>query len=145
MVLAELLDRFPVRVLLAFTVGVPVTVVALVFGFLGLVTGLGGLTTGTAKLQFLGNTLATILGLLGIAGAWFRLLAPHTAFGPNRRRVVVVLLCSGIASALLIAAYAVSLGATLAAGGALAVAALGLAFVAATPSVGTSTAANRNA
>ena len=145
MALAEFIDQFRVRVLLALAVGVPVTLFALAFGFLGLVTGLGGLATGTTKGLFLGITAATVLGLFGVVGAWLRLSAVHTSLPQQKRFTIVALLGCGVASAILMAGYAVSLRGTVAALASFAAAAFGITLILATPAVRANPTVKRDA
>jgi hypothetical protein len=135
--LAQVFDRLWVRLAMGISLGVPLTLFSVVFGFLGVIQGLGGLITATdssAKALFGGMAIASIFGPLGVAGAWMRIWTAHREFTVTGRRIALTLLGCGICSAIAIASYfsitgldwRVALTAIMAA-------ILGIAFVIATP------------
>lgn len=132
--LAQWLDRRSVRVTLALVAGLPGGAFVVVYGLLGLAVALGGLGGGTSPVFFLGLLALTSLGILGVAGAWLRLLEGHSTMSARTRRITVALVLCGVTSALFLAGYLV-LGERSLAGGAIAfLAALtGIFFIAGTP------------
>lgn len=103
--LADVIDRPWVRVGLGVFIGVPITAAALIGAIYGAVFFVGGVRD--REFWAVGLGLVATLGVLGIAGAWRRILKRHTAM-PHRERVVVRgLLLSGIAASIVLGGWAV--------------------------------------
>ena len=109
--LASRVDRPTVRIALAVLVGLPAAWFGIVYGYLGLAFGLGGLLE---RFELIPAALVTItaFGLLGILGGWIRLLRRHSAMGDKMRRIAVGLLWCGVISAVCLAASAMASEAT---------------------------------
>lgn len=90
------LDNRWLRIVLGAAIGIPFTAAALVGSIYGVIFLVGGLRGG----EFFptGVGLAAALGMLGVVGAWRRLLKPQSAMSHRERMVVRFLLFSGIAS-----------------------------------------------
>ena len=128
------LDGRAVRIALALLAGLPAGAFVVVYGFLGLSVALGGLSGGTSHPFFLGLLAVTALGILGVAGAWLRLLERHSTMSRRVRLLTVLLILCGVASALCLAIYS-AVGEGKLKGGAvwLLAALLGMLFIVATP------------
>jgi hypothetical protein len=138
--LALWLDRRSVRIVLALIAGLPAGVFVVVYGFLGLSVALGGLSGGTPHPIFMGLMAVTSLGVLGVAGAWLRLLQRHSSMTGQARRLTVALMLCGVASALCLAVYiAMEEGKLRGAAMWFLVALVGMLFIAATPAASAET------
>lgn len=103
--LVDVIDRPWVRVALGAFIGVPITAAALIGAIYGAVFLVGGVRD--SEFWAIGLGLVATLGVLGIAGAWRRILKRHAAM-PHRERVVVRgLLLSGIAASIVLGGWAV--------------------------------------
>ena len=71
------LDNRLVRITLGTAIGLPLTAAARVCAMYGVLLFFGGLSSGNYLIAGLGPV--TVFGLLGIAGAWRRLLKPHAS------------------------------------------------------------------
>jgi hypothetical protein len=95
------------RIIFGTTVGVPLTVVALMAVPDGLMLTIGAMQRRNVLLSLLGP--AIFLGLVGIAGAWRRLTKTHGMMTSRERRIVRALLTCGIASSTYLAVAALTL------------------------------------
>ena len=95
------LDNRLVRIVLGTAIGLPLTAAALVCAIYGIAFFFGGLSSGNYLIAGLGPV--TIFGLLGIAGAWRRLLKPHASMNSRERKIVRVLLLAGVAASVILA------------------------------------------
>lgn len=103
-VLPNLVDRPLVRIALGVLVGFPLSVVALFAIPHGLVLGYGGVVEREPLAIFVG--LMTILGIVAICGAWYRLLVPHSEMVAAQARRVRFCLYCGVISSLGLAVWA---------------------------------------
>ena len=85
--------------------GVPVTAIGFIGALFGAIYLYAGVREGNA--WALGLGLVAVLGLLGIVGAWWRVLKPVAAMVARERLVVRMLLASGVAASLFLGALAV--------------------------------------
>lgn len=90
------LDNRSLRFTIGAVFGVPVTVLALLGAIYGSVFGLVWLENRDPL--FLSFAATGALGVLGVCGAWLRLLTPHTAMSSSRRLAVRALLFAGVIS-----------------------------------------------
>lgn len=90
------LDNRLVRVALGTAIGLPLTAAALVCAMYGIAFFFGGISSGDYLIAGFGPI--TIFGLLGIAGAWRRLLRPHASMSSRERKIVRFLLLAGVAA-----------------------------------------------
>ena len=95
------LDNRWFRLVFGAAVGVPFTAAALIGSVYGAIFLVGGVSQGQFHLVGLG--LIAVFGVLGVVGAWRRLLKQHSAMSPRERLVVRLLLFSGVASGALLA------------------------------------------
>ena len=102
--LPKLIDRLLVRLILGVLVGFPLSVVAVFAVPHGLVLGYGGIVEREPLGAFSG--LMTVLGVIAIVGAWYRLLVPHAEMGATQARRIRFCLWCGVASSLGLAAWA---------------------------------------
>jgi hypothetical protein len=92
-----MIDHPLVRTVLGVLVGFPLSLVTLFAAPYGLLLGYGGVAEGNPQLFFLG--LMTVLGLIAIYGAWYRLLVPHAEMvAAQVRRIRFCLYCGVISS-----------------------------------------------
>lgn len=95
------LDNRLVRITLGTAIGLPLTAAALVCAMYGVMLFFGGLSSGSYLIAGLGPV--TVFGLLGIAGAWRRLLKPHASMNSRERKIVRSLLLAGVAASVILA------------------------------------------
>lgn len=100
--LANLIDHPVGRIALA-VVGFLLSLVALIAAPHGLVLGYSGLIERSALLIVIG--LMTILGVIAIAGAWYRLFLPHTKMARAQARRIRFCLYCGVISGLGLACW----------------------------------------
>jgi hypothetical protein len=99
--LAKTLDRTLYRVIVGVAFGVPLTALTLLGCFFGFVYGIEGLRRG--DLLFLALGAITLLGVLGFAGAWTRILRTHQSMSRGQRITVRYLLSAGVVASLSLA------------------------------------------
>lgn len=102
--LAATVDRPLVRCVLAAVVGLPMAAFALVYGWRGLALSFSLLTEGYKPFASGALLCVTVLGLLGIAGGWIRLVRRQSTMRQPVVRVTVALLWCGVAAAISLAA-----------------------------------------
>ena len=102
--LAELIDYRLLRLALGALVGFPLSIIAVFAAPQGLVLGYWGIVEGNLLSAFLG--LMTMLGVVSIFGAWYRLLVPHANMAAIQARRVRFCLYCGVISSLGLAALA---------------------------------------
>lgn len=102
--LPKLIDRPVVRLILGVLVGFPLSLVAVFAVPHGLVLGYGGVVELDPLLAFAG--LMTVLGVIAIYGAWYRLLVPHAEMVAAQARRVRFCLYCGVVSSLGLAGWA---------------------------------------
>jgi hypothetical protein len=102
--LPNVIDRPLVRLALGVLVGFPLSVVAVFAVPHGLVMGYGGILEGSPLLIFVG--LVTVLGVIAIYGAWYRLLVPHAEMVVAQVRRIRFCLYCGVISSLGLAGWA---------------------------------------
>lgn len=119
------------RVVLGVFLGVPVTALALIGSIYGAIYLYAGVREGDA--WALGLGLVAVLGLLGIVGAWWRVLKRVAAMVKRERLVVRALLASGVAASLFLGAWAAQAGEAIVAVPFALIAVGGIALVIATP------------
>jgi hypothetical protein len=103
--LTNVADMLWFRVVLGVFFGVPVTAIGFIGALFGAIYLYAGVREGNA--WALGLGLVAVLGLLGIVGAWWRVLKPVAAMVARERLVVRMLLASGVAASLFLGALAV--------------------------------------
>ena len=103
--MANVVDILWFRVMVGVFFGLPVTASAFIGAIYGAIFLYAGVREGDA--WTLGLGLVAVLGLLGIIGAWWRILKRVAAMVQRERIVVRMLLVSGIAASLLLGAWAV--------------------------------------
>lgn len=130
--LTNVADMLWFRVLLGVFFGVPVTALAFIGAIFGAIYLYAGVREGHAWAVGLG--LVAVLGLLGVVGAWWRVLKRVTAMVERERHVVRTLLASGVAASLFLGAWAVQADEALVAVPFALIAVGGIALVIATPS-----------
>lgn len=91
-----LLNKKATRIIIGLFIAIPFTGGAVMFGLYGILMGIGGIAEMNILLILLG--LITILGLLGVSGAWRRLLKPTTEINIKENKKIRVMLFCGFAS-----------------------------------------------
>jgi len=129
--LAKALDRTLYRVILGAAFGVPLTALTLLGCFFGFVYGVEGLRSGNPLLLGLGAI--TLLGVLGFAGAWTRILRTHQSMSRYQRITVRYLLLAGVVASLALAGLSFSIPSIYTAFAFIALALGGVLFILATP------------
>lgn len=102
--LPKVIDRPLVRVTLGVLIGVPFSVVAVFAVPHGVVLGYSGIVEGDPLLISVG--LVTVLGVMAIYGAWYRLLVPHTEMLLAQARRIRFCLYCGVTSSSGLAGWA---------------------------------------
>jgi hypothetical protein len=104
--ITETFDRRAVRISIALLVGIPVTLIVLPLAGVSLVTGLA-VAGSPEKVMFVAMVFGPIFGLLGIIGAWLRLVTtePELRQNVSRRTLILWLLAAGIAASLLVSVF----------------------------------------
>jgi hypothetical protein len=102
--LSNAIDRPVVRLVLGVLIGFPLSVVALFAAPHGLILGYAGVAEGSPLLIFAG--LMTVLGVIAIFGAWYRLFVPHVEMGIAQARGIRFCLYCGVISSFGLAAWA---------------------------------------
>ena len=100
----EFLNKKNTRITIGIFVAAPFTAIALLFGLYGIIFGIAGITSNHSFASLFG--LLTILGLIGVAGAWRRLLKPTNKNNSKEQDKIRTMLFCGLASSL--AFFAVS-------------------------------------
>jgi len=100
----EFLNKKNTRIAIGIFVAVPFTAVALLFGLYGIIFGISGIATINPFASLF--ALLTALGLIGIAGAWRRLLKSTNKNNSKEQNKIRTMLFCGLASTL--AFFAVS-------------------------------------
>jgi hypothetical protein len=129
--LAKALDRTLYRVIVGAAFGVPLTALTLLGCFFGFVYGVEGLRRG--DLLFLGLGAVTLLGVLGFAGAWTRILRTHQSMSRYQRITVRYLLSAGVVASLALAGLSFSIPSVYTAFAFIVLALGGVLFILATP------------
>lgn len=93
-----LLNKRNTRIIIGLFIAAPFTAGAIIFGFYGILFGIGGITGQNPQAFFLG--LITISGLVGVSGAWRRLLKPTSERMNKEQNKIRVMLFFGLASSL---------------------------------------------
>ena len=99
----DLIDHSVVRIALA-VVGFLLSLVALFATPHGIILGYAGVIKRDVLLIFIG--LMTILGVIAIVGAWYRLLVPHVEMAKAQARRMRFCLYCGVVSSLGLAGWA---------------------------------------
>ncbi len=97
------LDKLSLRIFIGAIFGVPLTAISLVAGIYGLVFGYAGLVGGGVWLIIIG--VVTITGLIGICGAWRRLLKTSNLMTKRERKIIRNMLFCGFLSSFVITAW----------------------------------------
>lgn len=102
--LPTLIDRPLVRLALGVLVGFPFSLVAVFAVPHGLVLGYSGIVQRDPLLTFAG--FMTVLGVIAIFGAWYRLLVPHAEMVATQARCTRFCLYCGVISSLGLSGWA---------------------------------------
>ena len=94
----EFLNKKNTRITIGVFIAAPFTAGALMFGLYGIMFGIGGITSKNPGAFLLG--LITISGLVGVAGAWRRLLKPTNDTSNKEQNKIRTMLFYGLASSL---------------------------------------------
>lgn len=98
------IDKRIVRIILGTAFGLPITALILVASIWGLIAGYGALLAG--EILYSGIGVITVLGLLGISGAWRRVLKTHEAMTARERLIVRRFLACGVIASIALALLA---------------------------------------
>ena len=104
--IAEHFDHPKVRFWTGVLLGIPATCFAVPWAFIGFGGGLL-LIGGPGTVEGLSMILGSALGSAGIVGAWLRLASSEAMLrqSPTRRRLVLLLLTSGILASLILCVF----------------------------------------
>lgn len=128
----RILNNRIVRIIVGLVIGVPLTALAFVAGVHGLLIGYGGIVKGEPLWIIIG--VITVVGFIGISGAWRRILKSSISMTGKERQVVRAMLFCGVASSLSLTVWSYFIEKTLVVPLILVVLALGgFVFILATP------------
>ncbi|WP_198263188.1 hypothetical protein [sulfur-oxidizing endosymbiont of Gigantopelta aegis] len=86
----EFLNKKNARLIIGIFVAAPFTATALLFGLYGIMFGIAGITSKHPFASLFG--LLTALGLIGVAGAWRRLLKPTNKYNSKEQNKIRTML-----------------------------------------------------
>jgi hypothetical protein len=100
--LERALDNRLLRIVVGTAIGLPITAAAVMGAIYGVIFLVGGVLK--RELWAVGLGLVAVLGVMGLFGAWRRLLKTHAEMSPHERLVVRRLLGCGIVASAALAA-----------------------------------------
>ena len=101
----DLLNKKHIRIIIGIVIAAPFTAGAIIFGLYGIIMGIGGIAEQSPVLLLLG--LITISGLIGVSGAWRRLLKTTNEINYKEQNKIRTMLFFGLASALALLAWSI--------------------------------------
>lgn len=99
----ELLNKRITRIIIGVSLAIPFTAISIVLGWHGLLLGFGGIASGNILFILIGIT--TIIGFVGIAGAWRRLLKSSNLMSKEEQNKIRTMLFFGLASSLVLCVW----------------------------------------
>jgi len=98
----RILNNLYARIIISLLVGIPLSAIALIGGAHGLVLGIAGIK----DLHF-GLALIGIVTIIGIIGAWRRLLEPTDSMASSKQNNIRLMLILGLAASLSLTVWSV--------------------------------------
>lgn len=94
----NLLNKKSTRIIIGVFIATPFTLAAIMFGLYGIMMGISGVVEKSPILFLMG--LISISGLIGVLGAWRRLIKPTTELIDKDQNKIRTMLFFGLASTL---------------------------------------------
>lgn len=101
----ELLNKRITRIIIGVSLAIPFTAISIVLGWHGLLLGFGGIASGNVLFILIGIT--TIIGFVGITGAWRRLLKSSKVMSKEEQNKIRTMLFFGLASSFILCVWSV--------------------------------------
>jgi len=103
----DLLNKKSTRIIIGLFIATPFTVAAIIFGLYGIILGIAGVAENNPILFLL--SLISISGLVGVLGAWRRLVKTTTELSDKEQNKIRTMLFFGLASTVALCIWSVYL------------------------------------